>query len=356
MNTLATNSVTLIGTQILTNKVLNSTSNFITCDNLHSSTTVININAASAPIINQALIASSSTAATWQTINHDNLFNIGINTHNQIDAFIASTTTTLNNLSTINNVTLSGMQTITNKILDSTTNIITCDHLHSLTTTIDVHSSQAPIINQVLVATSSNAATWQTISHTNLSNIGTNTHTQIDSHIGAMIGIHGITGNVVGTTDVQTIKNKTFDSSNIFPSGIGSSNTNLNYNVNLATDIYISSSSSSSSYSIINGMTILLPAGTYLVTFNMSICIYNDGTFTFGLCNTSTITPILSTIIKYSHRENNDVNIVSFTSIITSNGTNYISTIYNFITQDYKWNSSNISLIKNRSLCATKIG
>ena len=356
LNTLVTNSVTLTSNQILTNKVLNSTSNFITCDNLRSSTTVININAASAPIINQVLVATSSTAATWQTINHNNLSNVGTNTHAQIDAFMSSTTATLNNLSNTNNVTLTDTQTLTNKTLDSTTNVITCDHLHSLTTTIDVHSSQAPLINQVLVATSSNAATWQTINHNNLANSGTNTHAQIDLHLGATYGVHGITGNVVGTTDVQTIKNKTFDSSNIFPSGIGSSNTNLNYNSNTSSDIFVSSSASATSYVIVDSMSLLVPSGTYLVTFSLSTGVYNDGIFTFGFCNTSTITPITSTIVKYSHRENSDINLISFTSIITSNGTNRLSVVFNFTTSDSKWNFSNIALFKNRSLCATKIG
>ena len=356
LNTLATNSVTLTGNQVLTNKVLNSTSNFITCDNLRSSTTVINLNAASAPVVNQVLMATSSTAATWQTINHANLTNVGTNTHAQIDAFISSTTAALNNLSTTNNVTLTDIQTLTNKTLDSTTNIITCDHIHSLTTTIDVHSSQAPITNQVLVATSPIAATWQTINHTNLTNVGTNTHVQIDSHLSASTGVHGITGNVVGTTDVQTIKNKTFDSSNIFPSGIGSSNTNLNYNANSSLDVFVSSSASATSYIVVDSMSLLVPSGTYLVTFSLSVGVYNDGIFTFGLCNTAAITPITSTIVKYSHRENNDINLISFTSIITSNGTNRISVVFNFISSDGKWNLANIALFKNRTMCATKIG
>jgi hypothetical protein len=36
-------------------------------------------------------------------------------------------------------------------------------------------------------------------------------------HIDAVAIVHGVTGRVVGTTDTQTIQNKTFDTSNVFP-------------------------------------------------------------------------------------------------------------------------------------------
>ena len=53
-------------------------------------------------------------------------------------------------------------QTLTNKTLDSTTNTISADKLHSATTTIDVVSAAAPSAGQVLTATSGTEATWQT--------------------------------------------------------------------------------------------------------------------------------------------------------------------------------------------------
>ena len=213
--TTTTNGVTLIGTQTLTHKTLDDTTNFITCDNLHSATTTININSAIAPTINQVLTATSSTGANWQTINHLNISNVGTNTHAQIDAFISSTTNTLNNLTTTTNgVTLIGTQTLTHKTLDDITNFITCDNLRSATTVINIKSAIAPTINQALIATSSTAAIWQTINHSNLSNIGTNTHSQIDAFIASTtttLNNLTTTTNGVTLTGTQTLTNKTLN-------------------------------------------------------------------------------------------------------------------------------------------------
>lgn len=46
------------------------------------------------------------------------------------------------------------------------------------------------------------------LSHTALTNIGSNSHTAIDSHISSTAS-HGATGAVVGTTNTQTLDNKT---------------------------------------------------------------------------------------------------------------------------------------------------
>lgn len=53
-------------------------------------------------------------------------------------------------------------QALTNKTITSSTNDVTAKSLFSATTTIDVSAATAPSSGQVLTATSSTAATWQT--------------------------------------------------------------------------------------------------------------------------------------------------------------------------------------------------
>ena len=54
-------------------------------------------------------------------------------------------------------------QELTNKTITDSTNIVTANSLKSATTTVDISSSPAPSIGQILIATSSTTATWQPV-------------------------------------------------------------------------------------------------------------------------------------------------------------------------------------------------
>lgn len=58
-------------------------------------------------------------------------------------------------------VGISDHQNLTNKIIDSSTNIITSDKIRNIDGTVSIYTSSAPLPNQVLMATSSTEAKWQ---------------------------------------------------------------------------------------------------------------------------------------------------------------------------------------------------
>lgn len=87
------------------------------------------------------------------------------NVNNEVDIDIVPGNINISNLNGAPSGTVIGTtdtQTLTNKTLDSSTNTITADKLHSATTTITIDSATAPSSGQVLTATSSTSANWQT--------------------------------------------------------------------------------------------------------------------------------------------------------------------------------------------------
>lgn len=80
----------------------------------------------------------------------------------------------------------------------------------------DVNDSQ--IANNNSLYWDSTTSKWVSgfIDHVNLLNKGTNTHSQIDTHLSSTSGTHGVVGSFVGTSDTQTLTNKTFTDSTTY--------------------------------------------------------------------------------------------------------------------------------------------
>lgn len=176
--TLPDSTTTLVGvgnTATFTNKTMTSATNDVAAKSLHSATTVIDTSSATAPTSGQVLTATSGTAATWQTPTNGE-------------------TNTASNIGT-GGVGIFKQKTSSNlefkKLNAGSSKITITDDTGNNEVDIDVNPAN--------------------ITHTSLNDIGTNTHVQIDSHIASTTG-HGATGEVVGTTNTQTIINKTMTS------------------------------------------------------------------------------------------------------------------------------------------------
>ena len=126
--------MTLNGVQTLTNKTMTSNTNNLTSRGLFSDSgsNTVSVFTAANPTSGQVLTATGASTATWQTPAGGD-------------------------------VTLNGVQTLTNKTMISSTNNLTARGLFSDSggNTISVFASANPTSGQVLTATGATTATWQ---------------------------------------------------------------------------------------------------------------------------------------------------------------------------------------------------
>ena len=149
-----TGDVTLNGVQTLTNKTITDNTNDVTARGLFtgSGTGTVSTFAATAPSAGQVITATSATTATWQT-------------------------------PASGDVTLNGVQTLTNKTITDNTNDVTSRGMFtgSGTGTVSTFAATAPSSGQVLTATGATTATWQDTGDVTLNGVQTLTNKTMTS-------------------------------------------------------------------------------------------------------------------------------------------------------------------------------
>jgi hypothetical protein len=220
----------------------------------------VHVNGRETAIVNRTgQIPSGGSGGGGGVTDHTLLTNIGVNTHAQLDAFLNTSINHQTASANIHGTTgaivgADNAQTLTNKTLTTPTigNLSNAQHGH--TNAAGGGALDAAVIGSGVIAparlgsgtpSTSNYlrgdGSWQAVAsggvtdHTQLTNIGTNTHAQIDTSLNISIGhqtasanIHGTTGAIVGEQNTQTLTNKTLTTPVInSPTGITKANVGL---------------------------------------------------------------------------------------------------------------------------------
>jgi hypothetical protein len=222
-------STTLVGadnTATLTNKTITGATNAVDATAIRSATTAVATNASTAPTSGQFLTATSSTNATWQTYVGSALQDASTTIVDNADttrgfAFLADngttgTKTTISAAQTADRtVTLPNAtdtivarattDTLTNKTITGATNTVDATAIRSATTAVATNASTAPTSGQLLTATSSTNATWQTYTGGQfLDNVTTIVDNADTTRGFAFLADNGTTGTITTLSAAQT--------------------------------------------------------------------------------------------------------------------------------------------------------